>query len=124
MQSAIGKVRSRGSARSGVGHWKAQRVTALANLLLVLWFVFNAVGMAGSGYAEWAVWFQSQVNASLMILLILSTFYHAKLGVQVVIEDYVHGEAIKVASLVAVTFATAVLATSCIVSVLMLATGG
>lgn len=124
MQSAIGKVRARGSARSGVGHWKAQRFTALANLLLVLWFVFNAVGMAGSGYAEWTFWFQSPVNASLMILLILSTFYHAKLGVQVVIEDYVHGEGIKVLSLVAVTFATALLATACIVSVLMLATGG
>ena len=124
MQSAIGKVRARGSARSGVGHWKAQRVTALANLLLVLWFVFNAVGMAGSGHAEWTVWFQSQLNASLMILLVLSTFYHAKLGVQVVIEDYVQAEAAKVAGLVAVTFATAVLATACIVSVLMLATGG
>lgn len=124
MQSAIGKVRARGSAKSGVGHWKAQRVTAIANLLLVLWFVFTAVAMAGEGYAEWAGWFQSPLNATLMVLLILSTFYHAKLGVQVVIEDYVHSEGVKVASLLAVTFAIALLATACIVSVLILATGG
>jgi len=123
MQPAIGRVRARGSARSGVGHWKAQRLTAIANLLLVLWFVFSAVAMAGSGHAEWALWFHSPVNAALMILLVLSTFYHARLGLQVVIEDYVHAEGVKVASLVAITFVVAVLATICIVSILTLATG-
>ena len=124
MQPAIGRVLARGSTRSGVGHWKAQRVTAIASLLLVLWFVFVAIGMAGSDHGEWALWFQSPLNAALMILLVLSTFYHAKLGLQVVIEDYVHAEGIKVASLLAITFATALLAFICIISILMLATGG
>lgn len=123
MQSAIGRMRARGSARSGVGHWKAQRVTAIINLVLVLWFVVQAVGMAGAGHAEWAAWFKSQVNASLMVVLVLSTFYHVRLGVQVAIEDYVHHEGIKVASLLALTLACAVLAASCVVSILMLATG-
>lgn len=123
MQPAIGRVRARGSARSGVGHWKAQRLTAIGNLLLVLWFAFSAVAMAGSGHAEWVLWFHSPVNAALMILLVLSTFYHARLGLQVVIEDYVHAEGVKVASLVAITFVVAVLATICIVSILTLATG-
>lgn len=124
MQPAIGRVRARGSARSGVGHWKAQRLTAIASLLLVLWFTLVAIGMAGSGHGEWVSWFQSPTNAALMILLVLSTFYHAKLGLQVVIEDYVQSETIKVASLIAVTFVLAVLATICIVSVLTLAAGG
>ena len=123
MQSAIGRMRARGSARSGVGHWKAQRVTAIINLVLVLWFVVQVVGMAGAGHAEWTVWFQSQVNASLMVVLVLSTFYHVRLGVQVAIEDYVHHEGIKVASLLALTLACAVLASSCVVSILMLVTG-
>jgi succinate dehydrogenase / fumarate reductase membrane anchor subunit len=123
MQSAIGRMRARGSARSGVGHWKAQRVTAIINLVLVLWFVVQVVGMAGAGHAEWTAWFQSQVNASLMVVLVLSTFYHVRLGVQVAIEDYVHHEGIKVASLLALTLACAVLAASCVVSILMLVTG-
>ena len=124
MQSAIGRLRARGSSHTGLGHWKAQRVTAIANLLLVLWFLFNAIGMAGAGYAEWVTWFQSPLHASLMVMLVLSVFYHAKMGVQVMIEDYVHTEGLKVAGLVGITLLAAALATACIVSILMLATGG
>lgn len=123
MQSAIGRLRSRGSARSGAAHWKAMRYTSVAVLLLTLWFVFSALTMVGAGYVEWTLWFRSPVNASLMVLLVLTTFYHAKLGVQEVIEDYVHGEAMKVAALTALIFVTAVLATASVVSILMLATG-
>ncbi len=123
MQSAIGRVRARGSLKSGVGHWKAQRVTAVINLVLVAWFLLQTIAMAGAGYAEWTVWFRSQVNASLLIVLVLSTFYHVRLGIQVAIEDYVHSEATKVVSLLLLTLLTAILATSCVVSILMLATG-
>lgn len=124
MQSAIGRLRARGSSHTGLGHWKAQRVTAIANLLLVLWFLFNAISMAGAGYAEWVAWFQSLLNASLMTMLVLSVFFHAKMGVQVMIDDYVHHEGLKVAALVGVTLAAAAMATACIVSILTLATGG
>lgn len=123
MQSAIGRLRSQGSARSGAAGWKAMRYTSVGVLLLTLWFLFSALTMVGASHAEWALWFRSPVNASLMILLVLTTFYHAKLGVQEVIEDYVHGEAVKVASLTALIFVTAVLATTCVVAILMLATG-
>jgi len=124
MQSAIGRLRARGSSHTGLHHWKAQRVTAVSNLLLVLWFLFNAISMAGADYAEWVAWFQSPLNASLMVMLVLSVFYHAKMGVQVMIEDYVHSEGLKVVGLVGVTLLAAALATACIVSILMLATGG
>lgn len=124
MQAAIGKVRSRGSARSGAGTWKAQRFTAIANLLLVLWFVFNAIAMAGATYAEWVAWFHSPLTAALMILLVLSTCYHARIGLQEVVEDYVHHEIGKVAILVGITLVAALLATAGVVSVLMIALGG
>lgn len=123
MQSAIGKLRARGSARSGFGHWKAQRVTAILNLVTLLWFVFQAMAMAGSGYAEWTAWFQSQVNASLLIILVLSTFYHVHLGFQVMVEDYVHSDATRIVALMIETVVVAVLASSCVVSILMLALG-
>ena len=81
------------------------------------------VGMAGAGYAEWVAWFQSPLNASLMVMLVLSVFFHARLGVQVMIEDYVHSDSLKVTALIAVTLAAAAMASACVVSILMLATG-
>lgn len=124
MRTAIGQVRGLGSAKEGVGHWKAQRLTAIANVILVLWFIVQAVGMSGAGYAEWSAWFQSPYHAGMMSLLVISCFYHAKLGVQVVIEDYVHSEGLKVASLVALTLACIGLGGICLVSILMLAAAG
>ena len=105
MRTSIGRVRGLGSARDGVSHWRLQRLTAIANVLLVLWFVFSATALAGSSYEQVRAWLASPVAASLMILLVISTFYHAKLGVQVVIEDYVHHEGAKIGLLAAVTLA-------------------
>lgn len=123
MQPAIGRIRARGSARSGAAAWKAMRYTSVALLFLTVWFVFTAVAMAGASYLEWAAWFRSPLNAGLMVLLVVTAFYHAKLGVQEVIEDYVHTESTKVAAVVALNFVAALLATTCIVAILMLATG-
>jgi succinate dehydrogenase / fumarate reductase membrane anchor subunit len=89
----------------------------------VLWFVFSAMALAGAGYEEVRAWLASPVPASLMILLVISTFYHARLGVQVVIEDYVHHEGAKIASLAAVTLIVFGLAVACIVAVLKVAIG-
>ena len=123
MQPAIGRIRARGSARSGAAAWKAMRYTSVALLFLTVWFVFTAIAMAGATYPEWAAWFRSPLNAGLMVLLVVTAFYHAKLGVQEVIEDYVHTESTKVAAVVALNFVAALLATTCIVAILMLATG-
>jgi succinate dehydrogenase / fumarate reductase, membrane anchor subunit len=123
LQTPIARARGLGSAREGSGHWKLQRLTALANVPLVLWFVFSAMALAGSSYAEIVAWLSSPVSATLMILLIASTFYHARLGVQVVIEDYVHHEGIRVASLAAVTLVITALAAACIVAVLKVSIG-
>lgn len=124
MRTAIGQVRGLGAAKEGVGHWKMQRLTAIANIVLAIWFVVHAVGMSGAGYAEWRTWFQDPYHATVMILLVASMFYHAKLGVQVVIEDYVHSEGVKIAALTLLTLVCIAFATACSVSIVMLAAGG
>jgi succinate dehydrogenase / fumarate reductase, membrane anchor subunit len=123
MQSAIGRLRARGSAKSGFAHWKAQRITAVINLVTVVWFVFQAMTMSGAGYVEWTAWFQSPINAGLLLAMTLSTFYHVHLGFQVMVEDYVHNDATRIACLMAATVVIAILAAGCVVSILMLATG-
>ncbi|MEM7020971.1 MAG: succinate dehydrogenase, hydrophobic membrane anchor protein [Pseudomonadota bacterium] len=123
-QTSIGRVRGLGAAHTGSGHWKAQRLTAIANLLLVMWFMLSAMALAGSGYEQARAWLASPVSTSLMVLLVISTFYHARLGLQVVVEDYVHHEGLKIASLAAITLIVFGLGVACIVAVLMVAIGG
>ncbi|HEX3209195.1 MAG TPA: succinate dehydrogenase, hydrophobic membrane anchor protein [Geminicoccaceae bacterium] len=122
-RSPIARVRGLGAARSGVGHWGRQRLTAISNLLLVLWFIFSAIGLSGAGYAEVRAWLASPISASLMILLILSICYHARLGLQVVVEDYVHHEPARLATLVAIPLIVTALAVTCIVAVLKVSLG-
>jgi succinate dehydrogenase / fumarate reductase membrane anchor subunit len=122
-RTPIAKVRGLGAARSGLQHWKMQRLTAISNVLLVLWFVFSAMALAGSDYGQVRAWLASPVTASLMVLLIISTFYHARLGLQVVVEDYVHHEGLRIAALVAIALIVFALGVACIVAVLRVAVG-
>ena len=119
----LGRARGLGAARGGLGHWKAQRLTAISNAVLVLWFVFSAMALAGAGYDEVRAWLASPLAATLMILLIISVFYHAPLGLQVVIEDYVHHPGMRIGAVILVRLAVAGLAVACIVAVLMVALG-
>jgi succinate dehydrogenase / fumarate reductase membrane anchor subunit len=123
LKTPIATVRGLGAAREGLAHWKAQRLTAIANLILVLWFTFSAVALTGAGYAEVRAWLASPVVATLMILLVISAFYHARLGLQVVIEDYVHHHGAKVVAVIALMLVIAALAAACIVSVLQISIG-
>lgn len=123
MRLTTGLVRSRGSVQEGLAHWKAQRLTALANVPLVLWFLFSAVGLAGADHAAVVAWLRAPLNATLMLLLILSSFQHARLGLQVIVDDYVHHEGYRLAALVAITFAVFLLGGLCVVSVLKVALG-
>jgi succinate dehydrogenase / fumarate reductase, membrane anchor subunit len=123
-RTPIAKVRGLGAARTGLQHWKMQRLTAISNVLLVLWFMFSAMALSGSGYDQVRAWLASPVTASLVVLVIISTFYHARLGLQVVVEDYVHHEGARLASLVAIALIVLALAVICIVAVLKVAVGG
>jgi len=82
-----------GSARSGFGHWWVERVTAVALLPLVVWFAASLIAHAGSDYETFVHWLGTPVNAVLMVLLLVVLFWHTALGLQVVIEDYVHSGA-------------------------------
>jgi succinate dehydrogenase / fumarate reductase membrane anchor subunit len=89
----------------------------------VLWFVISVVRHVGAGRAAVLDWLQSPIPAGLMILLIVATFHHAQLGVQVVIEDYVHNEAAKLASIILVKFAALVLGLAAVLAVLSIVFG-
>jgi succinate dehydrogenase / fumarate reductase, membrane anchor subunit len=119
----LGRARGLGAARGGVGHWKLQRLTAISNAVLVLWFVFSAMALAGASYEEVRAWLASPLTATLMILLVLSVFQHAPLGLQVIIEDYVHHPGARIAALVLVRLVVAGLAVACIVAILTVAFG-
>lgn len=96
MASPLNRARGLGSAKDGVHHWWLQRVTAVALVPLVLWFVIAVISASGMNHAEFRAWVGSPFNAVLLVLLIVATFHHAQLGLQVVIEDYVQGEGAKI----------------------------
>jgi succinate dehydrogenase / fumarate reductase membrane anchor subunit len=88
----IGRVRGLGSAKHGAHHWWQQRLTAGSNLFLMAWLMISVARMPGYDYSSVHLWLQSPWAAIPMALLILSVFYHFRLGLQIVIEDYQHDE--------------------------------
>lgn len=124
LQTPLGRVRGLGSAKEGVSHWWLQRLTAIALVPLSLWFVISVIGLIGADYATFQAFFANAGNLSMTVLLILAVFWHAVLGVQVVIEDYVHGEAVKFASLIALRLVGVGLGFFAAVSVIMFGIGG
>lgn len=117
------QIRGLGSAKEGVAHWWAQRLTAVALVPLVLWFVVSVILLAGSGYGAVYHWMGSPFVSVLMILLIGAGFHHAQLGVQVIIEDYVHTGWLKITCVALVKFAAVTLALASAFAVLMIAFG-
>jgi succinate dehydrogenase / fumarate reductase membrane anchor subunit len=124
MRSQLGRVRGLGAARSGTAVWWTERVTSLALIPLTVWFVFVALHMAGHPRAFMAHWASNPINATLMIVTLLLTFHHTAMGLQVVIEDYIHAEAQKLIALLAIKGVCALLAVASVVSVLKLAFTG
>ena len=123
LRSPLGRALGLGSAKEGVEHWWVQRMTALALVPLTLWFVAALVAHLGADHASAVAWLRSPVPAVAMILLVVATFVHMALGLQVVIEDYVHHEAAKLASLVLVRLACWVLGAAALFAVLRVAFG-
>lgn len=124
MRSLLGRARGLGSAKSGTAHWWAQRMTAMALVLLSVWFIFSAMHLAGQPRAAVLAWAGGPVTATLLLALVLTTFHHLQLGMQVVIEDYIHIERQRLALLLLMKAGVALLAIASVVAVLKLAFAG
>ena len=88
IRSPLGRARGMGSSKHGVGHFIAQRVTAVALIFLVLWALASSVSLAGGDYESAAAWLRSPINAGLACLLAFAAFWHMQLGMRTIIEDY------------------------------------
>jgi succinate dehydrogenase / fumarate reductase, membrane anchor subunit len=124
LRSPIGRVLGLGAAKEGLGHWWAQRVTSVALVFLTLWFATAIPYLADASYLDALRWIGDPINAVLLLLLIPTLIYHSLLGVQVVVEDYVHHHGLKVASLLSLTFLHVLLAALAIFAVLRIAFTG
>ena len=121
LRSPLGRALGAGSAKSGVGHWWTQRLTAAALVPLGLWFAVSLLALDTLDYVAVRAWLAQPLTTVGALLLVLTLLWHSSLGVQVVIEDYVHHEGLKVASLVLLKFAHVVLAVACVYALLIIA---
>jgi succinate dehydrogenase / fumarate reductase membrane anchor subunit len=123
LRSPLGRVLGLGSAKSGYGHWWGQRLSAAALVPLGLWFLLSMPGLSGADYGTVTGWVSEPAHAILLILLLATLLYHSNLGLQVVVEDYVHHGASKVISLVLIRFVHIALAVAGVYAVAMLSAG-
>ena len=124
LESPLGKVRGLGSAKEGVSHWWLQRLTAVALVPLTIWFAFTVVSLTGADYETARAAFSSLWRASLMIIYLAALFFHGQLGLQTVIEDYVHSGGIRMFLLIGTKFAAVLLGVASILAVLRMALTG
>lgn len=122
MRSPLARAMGLGSAKEGVEHWWMERVSAAALVPLTLWFVASLIAHTGSDYATFIAYLRTPLANILMILLVIALFYHTALGLQVVIEDYVHSGA-KFAALVVMRLSCVAIAATGIISALRIAFG-
>lgn len=120
-QTPLGRVKGLGAAKSGVHHWWLERVTAVALIPLTLWFVFSVLSLAGHPQPAVAQWIAHPLVAVLLLAFIIASFHHAQLGLQVVLEDYVHEEGQRLIWLMVVKAIVWLLGLAAVLSVLKLA---
>jgi succinate dehydrogenase / fumarate reductase membrane anchor subunit len=120
MRSPLGRARGLGSARAGAAHWWGQRLTSLALLPLTLWFLCAMIRMTGATREDLVSWMAGPLPIVLMIALVIATFHHLQAGLQVVIEDYVDNDWLRVSSILLVKGISLLLALACIVATLRL----
>jgi succinate dehydrogenase / fumarate reductase membrane anchor subunit len=124
LRTPLSRARGLGSAKQGVHHWWAQRITAVALIPLVAWFAISLIMMSGADYAVVRAWIGSPVVMVLLTLTIVIGLHHGQLGMQEVVEDYVHGEGMKLALIVLLRFVAVFFGLAAIVAILRIGFGG
>lgn len=124
MRSQLGRVRGLGAGHTGTHHWWAQRLTAIALVPLTLYFIFAVLHFIGAPRADVARFVGNPLNAGLFAALVIAGFHHAQLGLQVIIDDYVHGEGVRIAAILAMKGLMMLLALISLISVARLAFAG
>lgn len=103
MRTPLAHARGLGPAKSGgTSHWWAQRLTSMALLPLMLWFVVSVLSLVGADHGDYVLWVSDPGNTLLLVLTVVTIFYHSEQGLHVVVEDYVHSEVGKITALIAV----------------------
>lgn len=120
-RSQLGRVRGTGNSAAGVHHWRAERLTSIALIPLTLWFIFSVLRLVHLPHAGVVEWVGRPVNTVLMLALIFTTFHHTSLGLQVILEDYVHERRFAVGAMLAQKAACWLLGLLAAVSVLKMA---
>ena len=120
MRSPLGRALELGSAKDGVKQWWLERVTAIALVPLTVWFAASIVVHTGNDYATLIAWLRTPIATILMVLLLIALFYHTALGLQVVIEDYIHS-GMKIPALLGMRFGCFALAAAGILAMLRIA---
>jgi succinate dehydrogenase / fumarate reductase membrane anchor subunit len=124
LRTPLARARGLGSAKQGVHHWWAQRLTAVALIPLVVWFAVSLVMLSGADYGVVRAWIGSPLVMVLLTLTIVVGLHHAQLGMQVVIEDYVHADGVKLALVVLLRFVAVFFGLAAIVAILRIGFGG
>lgn len=123
LRSPLGRALGLGSAKEGVDHWWVQRITAIALVPLVVWFVIAVIRLIGADRAALVDWLHHPLPAVMWILLLIAAAYHGALGLQIVIEDYIENEALRLGVMIVMKLAATLLAALGIYAVLKLSFG-
>jgi len=124
LKTPLGRVRGLGSAKDGTHHFWLQRLTALAIIPLILWLMISIISLVGAGREDVVSWLSSPLAALLLILFTVAAFWHMKLGLQTIIEDYIHSEGRKLVAVILNNFICIALGAACVLATISMHLGG